>query len=1068
VTTDDPGGANRQTIETFEPSTSNSFLRRTGRQLPAGSGSNVTYDYYTATGGPIANVCGATGTTKQLGMLKRTTQADPDGAGPELPLIREYVYDSAGRQAGYRASTAVSSEPWTCTTYDAMGRVATVAYPAWNGQSARTVTYNYRVGSNPTVTSVGDSAGTITTSSDWAGRPISTVDVWAKTSTTTYDNLGRVATAVNSGGTLGYAYGTDNQITQITLNGKPIAQPAYDALTRPTGVSYPSGTSNAGNGSSGQFSYDDRGLPVGNAWTGPSSTPLTSDQVTRDLIGRVVNQATDGFDPNGATRNYVYAATGELTSAVNFAAAPAAAAATRTTTYTFAATGGCGAAGAAGKNTNRTAKTVNGGTPTTYCYDHADRLTATSEAATVESNTADGTLAYDQHGNTSVLGWQAMTYDIADRHLSTTAAELNNAASAVQVRTNNNRCLDVEGPSSADGAILQQWGCNSPAAAQQTWSLVAADGQWFNLVSQLSGKCMAPQGGGTADGTKFTQGACDQTAAAQQFRLAKSGSSWQLISRPTGKCVDVPSNVSSDGTDMQLLTCSSGAANSKLFTLTTTSGSATTPSTVRATAVSTVPAAGKTNLQLRARGNWKCADVRGPSSADGTVIQQWSCNTPAVSQQSIDIVDDGGSNQVKIKFRNANKCLQAQADHTVVQSTCVTSAANQRWTFTEVAGGWRLTTALNGRCLNSAPSGGDGTGLTMAACAGTPAAAELWSLTSPTNGSVVDLDADLPALPTVTYVRDATGRIIERKLNGTTEARYSFGGSGDSPTLMLNASNAVVGASISLPGGVLYQWVPSTPSASVWNYPNLQGSLTASANQAGSKVGATRVHDPDGNQVAGSETDTGPGQFDYGWLGQHQRPLEHQDGLFSVVQMGERQYSPTIGRFLEIDPLESGVANDYGYVADPVNSSDLSGRQATGGCIGVSVGMIFMLEANVCYWIDDRGRELYTYSWAGGFGADLSATVQYFWSNVKNVKDLRGGSGCASAGAVVVSLHGCIWKASGTTYGVWGIAVGPSAFPVSGSVTAGATGEMPSWMKSALGSRLKSLHDSVKNHRIIK
>ncbi|MCO5317723.1 MAG: hypothetical protein M9942_04710, partial [Microthrixaceae bacterium] len=421
-TTVDPGGLDLTTSQTFEEVDPNKYLRRKSRTLPSGSDSTVTYDHYSPTEGPIAAVCGVSAGTDQLGLPKRTTQADPDGVGGEDPIVREYVYDDAGRQVGYRASADLGSEPWTCTTYDDAGRADEISYPAWGGQPARTVSYSYAVSGDPRVTSVSDAAGTITTTTDWAGRPTSYEDVWGFTTTTTYDNLGRVASKSNPGGTLAYTYDNDDQVTEVTLNGEVIAEPTYDDLSRMESVYYPDGAGNAGNGTSGVFTFDDKARAKSMSWLDSSPAAMTSDVVTaRDLTNRITDQSTDGHDPRPGNPNYIYDRGGRLTEAYGFAEAPSSTAATHHYEYDYTSAG-TGVATAAGKNGNRVSKTVDSGTPVTYDYDHADRLTATSDTAAAAVNTAGGTLAYDDHGNTSILDGEHHVYDIADRHIATEPA----------------------------------------------------------------------------------------------------------------------------------------------------------------------------------------------------------------------------------------------------------------------------------------------------------------------------------------------------------------------------------------------------------------------------------------------------------------------------------------------------------------------------------------------------------------------------------------------------------------------------------------------------------------------
>ena len=151
--------------------------------------------------------------------------------------------------------------------------------------------------------------------------------------------------------------------------------------------------------------------------------------------------------------------------------------------------------------------------------------------------------------------------------------------------------------------------------------------------------------------------------------------------------------------------------------------------------------------------------------------------------------------------------------------------------------------------------------------------------------------------------------------------RYGYSGAGDTPDLTLDASNNVTERAYGLLGGAA---LTKRATTSVWSYPNIHGDTIATADATGTKQGPTLHYDPDG-EALGALPDNSAGNFDYGWLGQNQRPLEHE-GAVATIEMGARQYVPGLGRFLQVDP-EGGSANDYDYVmADPVNVFDLDGK----------------------------------------------------------------------------------------------------------------------------------------------
>jgi RHS repeat-associated protein len=176
----------------------------------------------------------------------------------------------------------------------------------------------------------------------------------------------------------------------------------------------------------------------------------------------------------------------------------------------------------------------------------------------------------------------------------------------------------------------------------------------------------------------------------------------------------------------------------------------------------------------------------------------------------------------------------------------------------------------------------------------------------------------------VTETLGPTGRVLRRVVVDDTTAAtleditYGYADGSDSPVASWPSSAGALTSYVSVGAGL---GLIDTAGAASYPIANGHGDIVGNTDAAGAFIPA-----PDADEFGNAAAVT----TRLGWLGAKER--FEVGGRLGLMRMGVRLYDPALGRFLEVDPIEGGSANDYDYVAaDPENNYDLSGAYCMTG-----------------------------------------------------------------------------------------------------------------------------------------
>ncbi|MER5961527.1 ricin-type beta-trefoil lectin domain protein [Streptomyces sp. NPDC002057] len=307
-----------------------------------------------------------------------------------------------------------------------------------------------------------------------------------------------------------------------------------------------------------------------------------------------------------------------------------------------------------------------------------------------------------------------------------------------------------------------------------------------------------------------------------------------------------------------------------------------------------------TAAQIKGIGG-KCLDAAGGSTAVGSPLQIYTCNTGAGQKYS----------SANSTLSSGNRCVQAMgtAAGSLITFQDCDGGADQTWS--QRADG-TLHNPASGRCLTvPGDVATDSTDLVLGDCGTTVPAGQKWTVPQ----------------TTTTYLYDADGKLLIRRNPGTA-------------TLTLGNDELTVNTTTQARTGVRYYPIPGGMTIVRTGAGTAAGAFVAQASDHHgtnnlsidlSTLTATRSR----TDVFGNVRGVQPS----GWAGNKGFVGGQEDDVTGLTSLGVRQYQPATGRFISPDPLLSPMDpqqwNGYAYANnDPVNNTDPDGRMCLHGSPG--------------------------------------------------------------------------------------------------------------------------------------
>ncbi|MER5372792.1 RICIN domain-containing protein [Streptomyces sp. NPDC002553] len=121
------------------------------------------------------------------------------------------------------------------------------------------------------------------------------------------------------------------------------------------------------------------------------------------------------------------------------------------------------------------------------------------------------------------------------------------------------RCLDAKAADTANGTVVQQYGCNDTTAQQ--WSFTATSDGYVRINSRNDASQVVDVADfSTADSAPVHLWAYGGGANQQWLPVDDGGGAYHFVNRNSGKCLDVPAASTADSVQLQQYTCNGSAA----------------------------------------------------------------------------------------------------------------------------------------------------------------------------------------------------------------------------------------------------------------------------------------------------------------------------------------------------------------------------------------------------------------------------------------------------------------------------------------------------------------------------